>query len=267
MSKTAFPAPTTSVEVFDPEFKFVKEVPAALVVHLPPTRLNITRLVFCRNYKCGEPMSCSMGDGCKFVHADVDPESLEAHPIHVKYAWRHEDLCTYKRLPAGSVLRVTAPNNRPPVEEIPTERILVTQGSLNHAESAGPLSHCAHYYFNRMCNRGEQCNFVHAVYVDENVVGDFKRAPARTSAAAVHPGVVPPARSQRKGQMLNERETEKLAMLSLPKHGDFETTFDFDTFSKPVMGDNFAPLQLHRVAELPRYRRNPYSLREVTVRV
>lgn len=187
MSKVPLPPAAAHVEVFDPEFKFVKEVPASLVVHLPPARLNITRLVFCRHYKPGEPYSCSMNDGCKFVHADVDPETLDAHPIHVKYAWRHEDLCTYKRLPAGAVVRVTAPNNRPPVEEIPSERILVTQGSLNHAEAVGPLSHCAHYYFNRMCNRGEQCNFVHAVYVDENVVGDFKRAPYRRSKSRSQP--------------------------------------------------------------------------------
>ncbi|CUG91808.1 Hypothetical protein, putative [Bodo saltans] len=30
-----------------------------------------------------------------------------------------------------------------------------------------------------MCNRGERCNFIHVVHVDPNVVGDFKRAPAR----------------------------------------------------------------------------------------
>jgi hypothetical protein len=164
-------------EVFDPTFRFCFEVPTKNIVHLPPARLNITRLVFCRNYVPGEAPSCSMAESCKFVHADVDFRTLEAHPIHVKYAWRHEDLCTYARLPAGEVLRVTAPNNRPPVEEIPSERVLVTRGSLRRQESNAPLSHCAHYYFNRMCNRGERCNFIHVVHVDSNVVGDFKRAP------------------------------------------------------------------------------------------
>jgi hypothetical protein len=170
---------TSLFEVFDPQFKFVKEIPASLVRHLPPARLNITRLVFCRNYVPGQLESCNMGDGCKFVHADVDPESLESHPIHVKYSWRHEDVCTYARLPAGEVLRVTAPNNRPPVEEIASERVLVTRGSVRRDESTAPISHCAHYFFNRMCNRGERCNFIHVVHVDPNVVGDFKRAPAR----------------------------------------------------------------------------------------
>ncbi|CUG91809.1 Hypothetical protein, putative [Bodo saltans] len=164
-------------EVFDPTFRFCFEVPTQSLVHLPPARLNITRLVFCRNYAPGDHQSCSMGDGCKFVHADVDFRTLEAHPIHVKYSWRHEDVCTYARLPAGEVLRVSAPNNRPPVEEINSDRVLVTRGSLRRQEGGGTLSHCAHYYFNRMCNRGERCNFIHVVHVDPNVVGDFKRAP------------------------------------------------------------------------------------------
>jgi hypothetical protein len=166
-----------SVEVFDPQFKFVKEIPASLVRHLPPARLNITRLVFCRNYVPGQLESCSMGDGCKFVHADVDPESLESHPIHVKYSWRHEDVCTYARLPAGEVLRVTAPNNRPPIEEIASERVLVTRGSLRFRNPEAVHHHCMHYHQHRMCNRGERCNFIHVVHVDPNVVGDFKRAP------------------------------------------------------------------------------------------
>lgn len=164
-------------EVFDPSFKFCFEVPTATVVHVPPTRLNITRLVFCRNYQPGNPTSCAMGDGCKFVHADVDFRVLEAHSIHVKYSWRSEHVCIYARLPAGEVLHVSSPNSRPPVEDIPSERVLVTRGSLRRKEEGVQLSHCAHYHFNRMCNRGERCNFIHAVHVDPNVPGDFKRAP------------------------------------------------------------------------------------------
>jgi hypothetical protein len=177
-----------NVDVFDPHFKFVKEVPSCLVRHLPPARLNITRLVFCRNYVPGEEGSCSMADGCKFVHADVDPESLESHPIHVKYAWRHEDLCTYARLPAGEVLRVTAPNNRPPVEEIPSERVLVTRGGLRYRNPDAVHHHCMHYHQHRMCNRGERCNFIHVVHVDAKVVGDFKRAAA--AVVEVHDDVL-----------------------------------------------------------------------------
>eukprot|EP00331_Platyophrya_macrostoma_P024929 CAMPEP_0176445714 /NCGR_PEP_ID=MMETSP0127-20121128/23880_1 /TAXON_ID=938130 /ORGANISM="Platyophrya macrostoma, Strain WH" /LENGTH=279 /DNA_ID=CAMNT_0017831581 /DNA_START=177 /DNA_END=1016 /DNA_ORIENTATION=- len=173
------PMQRTSVEVVDADFKFVAEVPVSQIAHRPSARLNVSRLLFCRNYRPFEAGSCSMGDGCKFVHADVDLETLESRPIHVKYAWRSEELCMYRRLPAGRVLSVTAPNNRPPVDEIPSEQILVTQGALNEDPAAGPLSHCAHYYFNRMCNRGERCNFIHAVHVDPTIVSDFERISAR----------------------------------------------------------------------------------------
>lgn len=165
----------TSLEVVDHELKYVKEVPTHLIRHTPPARLNVARLVFCRNYRPMEAGSCGMGDGCKFVHADVDPETLESHPIHVKYAWRSEELCIYPRLAAGEVLRVTAPNNRPPIEEIASERILVTRGALGEDGAAGPLSHCAHYYFNRMCTRGSDCCFVHVALVDEEQQKDCER--------------------------------------------------------------------------------------------
>jgi hypothetical protein len=180
-------------EVFDPDFKFIYDVPSSAVVHLPPARLNITRLVLCRNYRPYDAQSCAMGGNCKFVHADCDYTKLEAHPIHVNYIWRHESLCTYPRLPAGEKLKVAQMDGQ--VVEMPSERILVTKGSQAYMirlqslrsglaspaelKHTAALSHCAHYHLNRMCNRGERCNFIHAVHVDPNVQGDFKRAPRR----------------------------------------------------------------------------------------
>merc|ERR1719502_2133010 len=39
-----------------------------------------------------------------------------------------------------------------------------------------PLTHCAHYYYNRTCNLGAECQFVHAVFVDPDAK-DHQRAP------------------------------------------------------------------------------------------
>lgn len=256
------------VEVFDPEYKYVKEVPATSVRHLPPQRLNITRLVFCRNYVPGDALSCSMGDGCKFVHADVDPESLEAHPIHVKYAWRHEDVCTYARLPAGEILRVTAPNNRPPVEEIPSERVLVTRGSLRRDDNTAPPSHCAHYYFNRMCNRGERCNFIHVVHVDPNVVGDFKRAPARCVVSVPRPDRSTNASARA------PRSTNAVPLHDIPQPARFSKLYN-----DAMLSEKLAPHSMNEADRYPdafeaarpntysAYRHNPYSLLAVTVPV
>ncbi|CUF03642.1 Hypothetical protein, putative [Bodo saltans] len=38
------------VEVFDSEYKFVKEIPSPLVRHLPAEHHNMSRFVLCRNY-------------------------------------------------------------------------------------------------------------------------------------------------------------------------------------------------------------------------
>ncbi|KEG08557.1 hypothetical protein DQ04_06921030 [Trypanosoma grayi] len=170
------------IEVFDPNFKYMYMVPSHLVVHTPPTpaRLGVSRLVACRNYVPGNEGSCTKEERCRFVHADVDFETLEAQPVHANYIWRHEDLCTYSRLPPGCELDVLLPNNRQPAERIPSERILVTQGALPPSKGkARPLSHCAHYYFNHLCIRGESCSFIHAVCVDPSISGDFKRALGR----------------------------------------------------------------------------------------
>ncbi|KAH9589049.1 hypothetical protein LSM04_001054 [Trypanosoma melophagium] len=165
------------VEVFDPSFKNMYLVPSHFVVHTPPGRSNFARLVYCRNYKARYSASCSMGDSCMFLHADVDYDTLQAQPIHVNYIWRDESLCTYRHLPAGGYLHVLLPNNKQPMEWIPSERVLMTQGALPFFKGKNrPVSHCAHYYFNQLCYRGERCNFIHALYVDPTITVDYKRA-------------------------------------------------------------------------------------------
>lgn len=173
--------PGTFVEVYDPDFLHVISVASDKILHTPHPSLGVSRLVLCRNFSIDNPQSsCAKAETCKFVHADTS--GAKRHPIHVNYAWRSEDLVQYPRLPAGETLLVLAPNERPPAEEIPSERVLVTRGSLMRKEHDGPLSHCAHYYFNRMCNRGERCNFIHSVLIDPNA-SDLQRAPAPTTIA------------------------------------------------------------------------------------
>ncbi|ORC92728.1 zinc finger protein family memeber [Trypanosoma theileri] len=169
-------APHDSTVVFDAEFRCLYKVPPHLVVHTPSARLNITRLVFCRNYRAHEPDSCKMGDNCKFVHADVDIRMLEAYPIHVNYVWRSEDLCMYKRLPPGEMLEVLS-GDMCTVESIPSERVLVTRGALARHDIAEPLMRCKYYDANQTCFAGEHCNFIHVVFLDPTFQGSFKRAP------------------------------------------------------------------------------------------
>eukprot|EP00796_Vickermania_ingenoplastis_P001808 gene1808-1096_t len=90
-----------TVTVFDPEFKVQWTVPTDAVVHYPPARMNITRLVQCRNYRMREPNSCAMGLKCKFVHIDIDCSKLPSTPVHINYVWRSERECLYRRLPPG----------------------------------------------------------------------------------------------------------------------------------------------------------------------
>lgn len=167
---------STFTEVYDADFKHLYEVPSHLIVHAPSARLNITRLVFCRNYRPHEPDSCKMRDGCKFVHADVDISSLKSASVHVNYIWSSEDLCTYEHLPLGEVVEVLS-SDMSTVESIPSERILVTCGALARHETVEPLIRCKYFEANQMCLTGRRCCYIHVMCVDPNVRENFKRAP------------------------------------------------------------------------------------------
>jgi hypothetical protein len=239
-------------DVFDADFKYFVELPTTSIRHLPPARLNITRLVLCRNHRPGEPESCAMGASCKFVHTDADVAAMEHHPIHVNYSWRSESLCTYERLPAGDVLRVHSANHVDPDEMIASERILVTRGAL-----ADNTVHCAQYKISRLCNRGERCNFVHVLHVDPTVQGEFKRAPGGKSA---------------KSKLTVDEVATLQRQARLQKIADGGVTHDDSNVAESAGHCSDSDCCAERSSccgsEHPParyYRHNPYSLMKVTV--
>ncbi|EKF31194.1 hypothetical protein MOQ_004973 [Trypanosoma cruzi marinkellei] len=164
------------VDVYSSDFSCIISLSPSAIFHKPHPSLGVSRLVLCRKYFPGRSDSCWKGAMCKFVHADTT--GAPRNSIHVNYSWRSVERCTYPRLPAGEMIDVLAPNGRKPLETFPSERILVTRGSINWKSHIGPLSRCAHYYFNCLCNRGEKCNFIHTVCVNLSMRAEFKRAPA-----------------------------------------------------------------------------------------
>lgn len=162
------PGPGGFLDVVDESLRCMHSVPLHLVSHIPPQRQS--RVTLCRNYKHGQPASCLSGVRCKFVHIECDLEALPA-PIlvHARYIYQHPQDCVFPRLGPGQLLTVSAPNNRMPYEQIPSECVLATRGSLNRDVHRGQLSHCAHYHFNSVCKRGPACHFIHAVAVDARI--------------------------------------------------------------------------------------------------
>jgi hypothetical protein len=230
-----------SIEVHDPDFKTLLTIPLSCVIHVPPAHMDISRFVLCKNFDAKRPKtSCTMGDSCKFVHANLAGAAIQQQEIHVNYAWREERLVTYERLPAGETLSVLAPNNRYPVELIPSELVLATRGAVARHHHGGQLSHCAHYYFNRMCNRGDRCNFIHAVYIDPSAT-DFQRAPPRAGAGNL-------ARDPASLVKPLPRSPSETTSCSLSDSGSAQVSPRSDDETQPR-----------------RYRHNPYSLLYVTL--
>jgi hypothetical protein len=182
-SKQAPSAANAFVEVYTSNCTLLHKIPAELVSHTPAEHVQNTRLVVCRNYQPGNPGSCVTGERCKYVHVEVALEALEAPtPIHAKHIYHHQSECMYPTLPAGEVLRVSAPNNRMPFEHIASDCVMATRGALNRHVHSGQLSHCAHYTFNKLCKRGPDCHFIHAVAVDPtNVPAGHMRITAKRS--------------------------------------------------------------------------------------
>jgi hypothetical protein len=171
----------SNMHVYAPGFKAVLSIPATEVRHLPPPQLNVTRLVLCANYDPRNPEgSCPMGARCKFVHADAT--ACPQHEIHVNYAWRSLDECIYERFTPGQVLHVAAPNSKLTGDVMDSQLALKTKALES---TRRPLSHCAHYYFNRTCNLGGDCRFIHAVFIDPNAK-EHQRAPAPTQLGREH---------------------------------------------------------------------------------
>jgi hypothetical protein len=119
-------------------------------------------------------MVTNTADAAALVTEAVKPSQVFAP--HFNYAWRSLDEVPYARFPGGRVVSIAAPNSTEAVDQMDTSFALRTRA----LESEVPkLTHCAHYYFNRACRLGDQCMFIHAVFVDPDAVpGTFAPTPA-----------------------------------------------------------------------------------------
>jgi len=206
---TTFAAPQQQlINVYTSGFKTALKIHPSAVAHLPS--VNPAYYVLCSNYDAANPKSpnsCRMGDSCKFVHADTS--SAREHTVHVNFAWQSLESCTYERFPAGKEMHVATPNCNVVVDVMDSCFVLKTKA----LQGATKLTHCAHYYFNRTCNLGPDCHFVHAVYVDPTAVPG-QRAP------------VPSQMGDGREAQLSKRQREAAAASSVaatPRRAPFVT--------------------------------------------
>jgi hypothetical protein len=160
-STSMLPAQQVNFPVYTKSLNEVIIVPSERVYHVPAKdRLEHHYATLCDDFDPGLPLSCSRGTSCKYVHADV--RGLKRSSVHINYAWPSLSHVTYERYSADRTLRVTSPNARCVVDTMHASFVLKTQG----LDTAKKLSHCAHYYYNRVCHLGPECQFVHAIFVD-----------------------------------------------------------------------------------------------------
>jgi hypothetical protein len=163
-------------------------VPPCRIIRAPVNLLPIESLVLCPAFDPAFPSltHCPLGTACRHVHADVT--GLPLIEVHVNYAWSCLADVAYPRHEPGELVDVAPPNSREAIDTIDTGFLLRTR-ALDSTVRRCPLTHCAHYYYNRECNFGCECRFVHAVFLDPSVVSRMRRAPAPVQLGRGHPPV------------------------------------------------------------------------------
>ena len=120
-------APSTQVSIYSPNFTCMVTVPRSTISHMPAQRLNITRLVACKNFseaveESGQAhlndvqwclSACKMGNRCKFVHVSRPLSEFPSQALHAHYIWRSEEDVTYDRLIVTE-----------PIDDTPTLRLV-----------------------------------------------------------------------------------------------------------------------------------------------
>ena len=136
----------SSVDLYSFDFSCTYIVPREAIVHVPAQRLNITRLVACKNFSTAVAESngvrmndeqwsyeaCKMGSRCKFVHVSQPLSNFPRQALHAHYIWRSLEDVTYERLWVG------------PEAEAPQIHIITTGSCQNQCAAYKP-SCSAHY--------------------------------------------------------------------------------------------------------------------------
>jgi hypothetical protein len=144
------------------------DLPVSDIIHMPNTPY---KSVLCPDFNVAEPVSsCRFGSMCRLIHADTSRERVSQ--FHINFAWRCLEEVTYKRFPGGSLIEVSLPRGGNG-DVMNSNMMLETKAMKNNKGQ----SHCAHYYYNRKCALGDECRFVHAVYIDPSAA-DHELAPS-----------------------------------------------------------------------------------------
>lgn len=164
-------------QVFSADYAEVYDIPVPCIIKLTKSG-KATRLVLCGKFDPTRPRSCLMGDRCNFVHADT--RSVPRRTVHINYAWRDLAEVKYECFPPGRPLHVAAPGAKEVTDIMDSAMVLKTKAlDATASQDRTVLTHCAHYYLNRTCNLGSDCQFIHAVYLDPTA-RPHQRAPAPT---------------------------------------------------------------------------------------
>ena len=180
-----------SLQVFSVDRKTLYEFPENRVQHILQSTLDA--LVLCPRF--AENGRCSRRNACRRVHAFAKDAVSCSHP-HVNFIYTMVGDCMYEchsqeslsrivsddeSTKSDNVLGAKAANGECPPPpghirallkpesqfyDLPIECVIKTRANIFGRRTP---SICAHYFYNRRCNAGASCNFLHFVYVDPAV--------------------------------------------------------------------------------------------------
>lgn len=148
-------------------------VPKEAISHMPPQHENrrsdkgpIKHPILCDRFHPLNPHSCMKGKNCNRVHAVI--RGCPRKPVHINWAWRSLEECTYPRHAPGRRIEAREPLSAKSgvVDVFDSAFALKTRCVFD--DPSRPAIHCAHFYYGRECHVAGRCDFAHIVYLNAN---------------------------------------------------------------------------------------------------
>ena len=162
-----------TVVILDRKKSELITVPHCQISHIPQlleTRKidkgPIKHPILCDRFHPLNPASCMKGKNCNRVHAVI--RGCPRKSIHINWAWRSLEECTYPRLQPGRTIHVQEPTSAKSgvVDIFDSGFALKTRCVFD--DPSRPAIHCAHFYYGRECHIAGRCDFAHIVYLNKN---------------------------------------------------------------------------------------------------
>jgi len=134
-----------------------------------PVESHIEEIPSCNSPPEQETVVCC--DKSISIKSDEKKTKNARRAAHVNYTWRSLADITNPTLGPGKTINVHHPDGSDAIQVLQSETLLCTRGAEAALADGNvqPAKLCVHFVYNRICQRGARCSFIHVVRVDPSI--------------------------------------------------------------------------------------------------